>query len=430
MLDVSDNLNWSGLNGYKPRPFFVDLHTRKQRWAVIVAHRRCGKTVACIADLIFSAFLTKKQDARFCYIAPQYNQAKDVAWVYVKRLCGDIEGVSFNESELRADFPNGARVRLYGAENPDRLRGIYLDGCLIDEYADMSPRMWSEVIRPALADRKGWALFIGTPKGRNQFWELYDNATRDPEWYYAMLKASQTGILAQDELNAARKMMTEDQYEQEFECSFQAALIGAYYGREIGLIEKRKQITRVAWEPQLEVHTGWDLGMDDSTAIWFMQAVGNEIRLIDCYDNSGMGLDHYVKVLREKPYTYGNHYLPHDTEVRELGTGKSRKETLMSLGLRPFIVPQQRLEDGINAVRLMLPKCYFDTENTKQGLEALRQYQREWNDKTRTFSQKPLHNWASHYADAFRYLAFSLGRIANYGQTQTQAKVDFNPLDF
>jgi hypothetical protein len=289
------------------------------------------------------------------------------------------------------------------------MRGIYLDGAVLDEPADMDPRVWPEVIRPALADRKGWAVFIGTPKGHNGFYEIREFAKSAPDWMYLELKASETGIIDPDELVAARQLMTEDQYAQEFECSFEAAIMGAYYGKLIAQAEADKRICNVPWEPKIPVHTAWDLGIDDSTAIWFCQQVGQEVRIIDYYENSGVGLDHYAKVLKEKPYVYGNHLLPHDAEVRELGTGRSRVETLASLGVRATVVPLQAVEDGINAARLLLPRCWFDQGKCgPRGLEALRQYRTEYDEKLKAFKNRPLHDWTSHAADGFRTLAMGL----------------------
>lgn len=393
---------------YAPRPLQKQIHKSLKRYNVLVCHRRFGKTVLSINQIIKSAFECSLPDPRFAYIAPLYNQAKTVAWDYLKRYTANIPDVRINESELRVDLPWGARISLYGADNPDRLRGLYFDGVVLDEYADMSPRMWSEVLRPALSDRKGWVIFIGTPKGRNQFYDIYNSATKDPDWYAALFKASETKIVDHDELVAAAKDMTPEQYDQEFECSFQAALIGAYYGRELANLDKEKQIGNVPYEPGLPVYTAWDLGMHDSTAIWFAQIVQREVRLIDYYENSGMGLDHYAKVLDRKPYTYADHYLPHDAKVRELSSGRSRVETLESLGIKPFVVPVEGIEEGINAVRLLLPRCWFDVNKTEKGLEALRQYQREWDDKRRCFIARPRHDWTSHAADAFRYLALAL----------------------
>lgn len=394
---------------YEPRDEFLPFHNRKQRWAIGVCHRRAGKTVACINDLVKGALTCPLPDPRFAYLAPYYAQAKDVAWTYLKHYASPVPGVTFNESELRADFPNGGRVRLYGADNYDRMRGIYLDGIVPDEYADMDPRVWPEVIRPALSDRKGWAAFIGTPKGRNGFCKMYEDALKDPDWFVLSLKASQTNLVDAAELADARKTMSEDQYQQEYECSFDAAVVGAYYAKQMTRAAESKRITNVPWEPSVEVYTAWDLGIGDSTAIWFCQMIGHEARIIDFYEASGAGLDHYAKVLREKPYTYAEHILPHDVRVKELGTGKSRLEVLDTLGIHNVrIAPQVRVEDGINAARLFIEKCWFDQTRCATGIEALRQYRAEYDEKQKTLKLRPLHDWSSHASDAFRYLALSV----------------------
>lgn len=397
---------------YSPREIFVPFHSRfaeNRRFAVIVAHRRAGKTVACVNDLILHAARSTLKNPRFAYIAPFYSQAKDVAWQYLREYAGAIPGASFHEQELRCDLPNGARVRLYGADHYDRLRGLYFDGVVLDEYADMDPRAWSEVIRPALSDRHGWAVFIGTPKGRNAFAELYEKHKSDPQWFSALLRASETGIIDDQELRATRGEMTEDQYEQEYECSFDAAVYGAYYARLLNDAAKERRIGRVPHDPSLPVYTAWDLGIGDTTAIWFAQFNGREIWLIDYYENHGEALAHYSKVLkRNETYQYADHFLPHDAEARELGTGRTRVETLASLGIKPIkIAPRLAVEDGINAARLLLPMMWIDEEKCARGLDALRNYRAEYDGKRQTLKVRPLHDWSSHGADAFRMLAVS-----------------------
>lgn len=394
---------------YSPRDCFLPFHQRTQRWAVMVAHRRCGKTVACVNELLKAALDTDKQDARFAYIAPQWNQAKDVAWLYVRRFAGVVPGVEFNESELRCDLPNGARIRLYGADNPDRLRGLYLDGVILDEYADMRPQVWGEVIRPLLTDRQGWAVWIGTPKGRNSFHDIWAQAEGDPDWFRVMLKASETGLIDHEELRMAARQMTDEQYQQEFECSFEAAILGAYYAKELAVADAEGRICPVPVEKSHQVHVAWDLGIGDSTALVFAQLVGREWRIVDYYEASGVGLDHYAGVLSSKGYNYGSHILPHDAAAKELGTGKSRVEVLESLGVRNIrVLKADRIEDGINAVRMTLGKCWFDAKRCKQLLEALRHYRTEYDERKRIFKANPLHDWSSHAADAFRYLCAGL----------------------
>ncbi len=394
---------------YAPRLAFLPFHDRPTRWACIVAHRRAGKTVAAINDLIKGAFTCTQPDGRFAYIAPYYTQAKDVAWGYLKRFSAPFPGVKTNESELWVEIPSAAgsaRVRLYGADNYDRMRGIYLDGVVLDEFADQDPRAWSEVIRPALADRKGWATFIGTPKGKNAFWEVYERAVESEDWFDLRLRASETGIVSQDELDALRDEMSEDEYAREMETSFDAAIEGAYYARLLTEAELAtpKRIGLVPHDPMLEVHAAWDLGIGDSTAIWLAQFVGREIRLIDYIENSGVALSWYAQQLRERhTYTYAPLILPHDAQARELGTGKSRVEMLEEMKFKTRIAPRVSPEDGIEVVRRMLPRTWIDAAKCDVGLRAIKDY-REKVDPKRRVSLGPLHDWTSHAADALRYL--------------------------
>jgi len=394
---------------YAPRRAFLGFHNRPQRWACIVAHRRAGKTVAAINDLAKGAATCPLPDGRFAYIAPYYAQAKDVAWAYLKRYTAPFPGVKTNEGELWVEIPSAggsARIRLYGADNYDRMRGIYLDGVVLDEFADQDPRAWSEVIRPALSDRKGWGTFIGTPKGKNAFWEIYERAVASPDWFDLRLRASETGIVAPDELQALREEMSEDEYAREMETSFEAAIEGAYYARLLSEAEigPPKRIGVVPHDPMLEVHAAWDLGIGDSTAIWLAQFVGKEIRLIDYIENNGVALSWYGQALRERHhYTYAPLILPHDAQARELGTGKSRVEMLEEMKFKTRIAPRIGPEDGIEVVRRMLPRTWIDAAKCDVGLRAIRDY-REKVDPKRRVSLGPLHDWTSHAADALRYL--------------------------
>lgn len=393
------------------RKQFEGLLTTDKRWSVVVAHRRAGKTVACIQKLIAAVHQAKGTRPRFAYIAPFLKQAKTVAWDYLKTAARQIPGAGIHESELRVDFGNGGQIRLYGADNPDALRGIYLDGVVLDEAADMSPRIFPEILRPALSDRKGWCTWIGTPKGQNEFFDLWERARADEAWFTLMLKASSTGLVDEMELADARRMMTPEQYQQEYECSFQAAIVGAYYGREMEAAEADGRIVPRLYDKALEVHTAWDLGASDDTVIWFYQQSGMDIRCVDYYAANGWGLDHYAKVLAERGYRYGRHHLPHDVEMRLLTGGevaRTRKQTLEGLGVPVTVVPKWSVEDGINAVRRILPRVWFDKDKCADGIKALRQYRRDWDDVRKVFYERPLHDWASHPADAMRYLAISV----------------------
>jgi phage terminase large subunit len=346
-------------------------------------------------------------------MSPFLAQAKEVAWEYLKRFAEPLI-VNASEAELWIEVIGGARIRIHGADNPNRLRGTYLDGVVLDEYADMRPSVWGEVIRPMLADRQGWATFIGTPKGRNEFFRLWQRAERDPSWLSMMLKASATGLLSPDELAQARHDMTAEQYAQEFECSFEAAVVGAYFASDLADAERGGRIADVPYDEAIPVHTGWDLGIGDSTAIWFFQVVGDEVHYIDHYEAHGQKLDHYLGVLSSKPYHYGIDFLPHDARARELISGRSRVEHLANSARAVRVLPQTKIEDGINAARLILPRAWFDRVRCADGLEALRQYRSEFDERTRTFRDRPRHDWASHSADAFKataigYRAMTMG---------------------
>lgn len=397
--------------GYVARPHFIPFHKRTQRFSCIVAHRRAGKTVACINDLQDGALRCRRERPRFAYISPYRSQSKTVAWDYLRAAMLPLRalGASANESELRIDYHNGGQVRLYGADNPDALRGIYLDGVVLDEPADMDPRVWSTVISPALADRNGWAVFIGTPKGRNHFYEIYQRSLKEAGWYSLMLKASSSGILPPEELELQRSEKSDEEYRQEFECDFEAAVKGAYYAKAMAQAEQDKRITGVGYEGTAQIWTSWDLGISDQTAIWFAQIVGREIHLIDYYEASGVDLGHYVSVLQSKPYTYAGHIVPHDAQAKELGTGKSRLEVLESLGLKGLrVCPPHRVEDGINAVRVTLPKCWFDAVKCERGIDCLKLYRSDYDEKLQVLKPRPLHDYTSHAADSFRYMCMSL----------------------
>ena len=391
---------------YKAREVFKDFHKRQERWAVLICHRRAGKTVATIADAIRRAILENKPDGRYAYIAPYYAQAKNIAWDYLLRYAQPAI-TKANQSELWIELVNGARIRLFGADNPDALRGLYLDGVCLDEYADMKPRLWGEIVRPLLADRKGWATFIGTPKGHNAFWDIYQEANRSPNWYVKTLRADESDLLDPDELADAIRYMTPDQYEQEFLCSFEAAILGAYYGQEMRVLTDSNRITEVEYDPMFPVHTAWDLGYSDDTAIWWYQVVHGEIRVLEYHSSNGQPIHYYTGLIQSKDYEYGYHHLPHDARAKTLASGgKSIIEQISTkIDIKSLkIVPNLSLQDGIQASRLALMRAWFD-HKCEEGIECLRQYQREYDEDKKVFRDKPRHDWTSHGADAFRMLA-------------------------
>lgn len=394
---------------YIPRSPFVAFHARRNRWACLVVHRRGGKTVACINDLIAQAVYSKLPNSRYAYIAPYYSQAKSLAWDYLKRYSAILSPI-INESELMIEFPfNGARIRLFGADNDQALRGMYLDGVVLDEYADMRPRVWGEVLRPMLADRRGWAVFIGTPKGHNDFYDIHERAKLDKSWFSLLLKASKSGLLAQAELDDAKKTMTENQYRQEFECDFEAAIPGAVYGGQMALAEDTGRITEISYDTDLGVYTSWDIGFDDSTAIWFWQIAFGEIRIIDYYENNNESIAHYCEIIQSKPYKYTKdriaHYVPHDAAHKLFAAGgRSIVEQAWGLGVKMLSMPATSQQNSIEATRKTLERCWFDRAKCIKGIEALKQYQFEWDDDRKMLKSKPRHDWSSHAADAFELM--------------------------
>ena len=395
---------------YAPREAFKAFHQRKQRWACLVAHRRAGKTVSAINDLIRAAVMCKSRNPLFGYIAPYRSQAKSVAWGYLKQYAAPISQQA-NEQELEITLVNGAKIRLFGADNADAMRGLGFDGVLLDEFGDFKPSVWGSIIRPALSDKQGWAVFMGTPKGKNQFWDVYQTSRMNPEeWFSLRLKASDSGILPQSEIEAVKAQISEDQFMQEYETNFEAAIIGAFYGVEMRMAADDGRITEVKYDPSLSTYTAWDLGYRDDTAIWWYQVVKGEIHIIDYHSVSGASIPEIAKVVLKKPYHYLKHYLPHDARAKTLAAqGKSIIEQLGEfLGLSNLaIVPDLSVQDGIQAVRMTLPRCYFDEEKCLEGIEALRQYQREWDEDKKSFRSSPKHDWTSHGSDAMRMLAIA-----------------------
>lgn len=399
--------------GYLPREHQELLHRSLKRFNVIVCHRRFGKTVFSINEMVDQGLRNPKRKPQYAYISPTYGQSKRIAWEMLKDYTKDIPGATSNEQDLRVDIPrphmdDHIRIMLLGAENPGTIRGIYLDGVVLDEFAEMHPDVWTQVVRPALSDRKGWAIFVGTPRGYNHFYDVWKSSEKDQQnWFRAMFKASETKILPQDELEAAKITMSEEEYEQEYECSFGAALIGSYYGKQITKAENDKRLLPlIQYDRAVPVATYWDLGIGDTTAIWCVQQVGKEYHIINHVENSGVGLDWYVKKLKEFDYIYSEHVLPHDAAARDLGSGKTRVETLQGYGLgRIKVLERHDVDDGIHAVRMIFDFCWFDEVKCKRGLDALRAYEKKWDAKNKIMSAKPLHNWASHSADAFRTFA-------------------------
>lgn len=396
---------------YAPRPWALPFHASTKRWMVLVIHRRAGKTTAALNFLQVSAL--RKPSTRYAFIAPTYKQAKNVAWDLLKRYARVVTHVETSESTLTVLYPNGSKITLFGADDPDSLRGMGFSGVVFDEYSQQPSNIFSEIIRPALADQIGYAVWIGTPKGRNEFWRLYEKHKSDDEWLVMKLAVNNTSVIKPEELESARKNMSEDEYEQEWNCSFDAAIKGAYYALELSLLHAEKRIRQVPYDPAIPVHTVWDLGIADATAIGFYQRIGAELRKIDYLEFIGKSLTEIIAIVKNKSYVYGKHFAPHDIEVREYSTGKSRFEIAKNLGIRFEIVPKLSIADGINAGRTVFQRLWVDEIRCAPWLDAIAQYKKKWNDSAGAFEDEPNHDWTSHAADEFRYAAIVESKMTN-----------------
>ena len=355
-------------------------------------------------------YRVKLANPRVAYIAPQRNQAKSVAWEYCKQMSRTLPAVEINESELRIDFAaqqGRARLQLWGADSIDTLRGNYFDAVVLDEAAQMQANLWPQVIRPALSERAGTGTFIGTPQGHGAFYNRYITAQADPDWYTAMFKASETGYISDEELEGIQRDLTAAEYAQEFECSFEAAIKGAYYGVQMSEVVDQDRVRNVPHDPSLPTFTAWDLGYNDSTIIVYAQQIAGEIRIIDCDQYNFTALDKIIRDVKAKPYMYADHIAPPDIKVHELSTGRTRLEVAQDLGVNFTVLGRQDVDDGISAVQRMLPRCYFDRDKTWDLTEALKQYRTEYDNVKQVFKTKPLHDHNSDFADAMRYLAVS-----------------------
>jgi phage terminase large subunit len=409
---------------YSPRKHFIPVHKSRKRWRHIVAHRRCGKSVFEVNELGALALTNPRQDPppRYAYVGPSFTQAKDLVWGYCKHFFAPIPGVSFSESELAVTFPNRARLQLYGgASSYERMRGLYFDGIAMDEYAMLHPDAFNSVVRPALSDYRGRAIISGTSNGSDHFYEMRRIAEANPEdWDWFDLKVTETDALHPDEVAQMRREMSASAFAREMLNSFEAAVEGAYYETELNDMQVEGRICPCPYDPLYPVMTWWDLGMRDTMSVWFVQRAGRELRIIDYMENVGKGLDWYVKELNAKPYNFSTHILPHDVKVREL-IGGSRYNYLIEQRIHGqlmdvTIAPNHRVDDGIQCVRTTLPICIFSTNKAVQkGLAAMRAYQTQHNAKLKTNAPKPLHNWASHAADAFRTGCMGLPAVVGWG---------------
>lgn len=394
---------------YTPRGAFVPFHNRKQRWATLNTHRRAGKTVSVVNDLIYGALECRKYKPQLAYVGPTYSQAKRVAWSYLKDYAEPYLGKPPQEAELKVTLKNDATIYVLGADNADSLRGMYLDGGAGDEYALFKPSVFPQVIRPALSDRNGWWIFTSTPRGKNLFYDVVQLAKNNPEeWFNLHLPADTSGIIPPRELEALRRDMDPEEFAQEYLCSFDSALKGAIYADEANAMFLEGRLRTNLYDPALPVHCVFDLGFTDATVcIWFQIGHDGYIRIVACEATTGKDIFHHLDRLTGFDHL-GEVFLPHDARAKNLQTGKSIVEQFLEHNLRPRIIPNHKVRDGIAAVRRMFPRILLDSEKTGDLLEAIKAYRREWDDKKLMFSDTPLHDWASDYCDCLRYMALSL----------------------
>jgi len=422
---------------YQPREAFVPFHNRKARWSTLVCHRRAGKTVALVNDLLIGALECRLPNPQLAYIAPNYQQAKRIAWEYLKHYSAPLIAQT-HESELRVTLKNSAKIYLLGAEKADSLRGMYLDGAVMDEYASIRPATYTQVIRPALSDRNGWAVFSGTPMGKNHFYDAFRFSRENAEWFTMLLKASESNIIDPVELDALKRQMDPADYAQEFECSFDAALKGAIYGQDMELAEREGRIADFDLDPNLPLDVICDLGYTDDTVLTFFQLHRDGPVIHEVYSNNEMEWDSYLDEMDIRDVR--TIYLPHDAKAKNLQTGRSIVEQTIKRGYRPNIVPDHKLRDGIAATRKILPFMRWNKSLTSGAVEAMKSYRREWDDKLGCYRDRPVHDWSSHVADCIRYLGVifqnlpvsksrlilpeSITREANYGFSLDQLFTD------
>lgn len=411
---------------YSPRNWAKIFHNSTKRWLVLVLHRRAGKTTAILNHLQRDAVRTAK--SQYAFIAPTYKQAKRIAWEILKDISRDIPGCEPNEAELTLKYPNGSKIFLAGSENVDALRGIPLWGGGQDESSQQPSNLFTEVISKCLADHLGYWIWSGTPRGKNQFYRTYQVALQNPNEYTVVFKtidnslSEEVGLTIQnlgkaledDKRLVALGEMTQEEFDQEWYCSFEASIKGAYYSKQISEARKAGRIKLVPYDPVLLVHTVWDLGVGKNLAIGFYQKIGREVHMIDYWQGDEKdGIPQAVKSIREKPFIYGKHFAPHDVRAVEQGTGKTKLETASKLGIDFDVVRDIGVDNGINAGRLMFSRLWINESTCSYWLDAISQYRQEWDEKRGMFIEKPYHDWTSHPADIHRYASIVEDQMSN-----------------
>lgn len=407
------------------REWQKDYISNKKRFNVLVVHRRWWKTVWAILDWILT---TIKEQWDYWYIAPTYKQAKKIAWRMIQKYWNQIWDFKYNSSELVVTYNNWSTLSLFGAENPDSLRWLDLKGVIFDEYAQQPSWIYWEIIFPMINANRWWVTWIWTPKGKNSFYKLYERAKKDERFYTVLLKYTDTKLLDEQQIADARLEMTEEEFEQEYNCSFEAFMRWAVYWKELSIAQKEWRVKKWIYNPNVLVDTFWDLWISDAMTILFTQTVWQEIRIIDAYKNTWYWLDHYASIVNNREYKYNKHYFPHDIQHRELSTWMSRLDTAVKLlWSNCDIVPMNSIESWINAWRLIFKNVWIE-EELEEFINDLSLYQYEYDEKRWEFTKTPKHDWTSHFADAFRYMATIYEFLIKIPLSQEeQNELVFNP---
>lgn len=415
-------INLKNLRGWQK-----DYIKNKKRFNVLVVHRRGWKTVWAVLDWMLE---TIQEIGDYWYIAPTYRQAKKIAWRMIQKYWNQITWFTYNSSELIVTYSNWSTLSLFGAENPDSLRWLDLKWVIFDEYAQQPSWIYWEIIFPMLNANRWWVTFIWTPKGKNSFHKLYERARKDDRWYTTLLKYTDTKLLDEEQISDARLEMTEEEFEQEYNCSWEAFMRWAVYGKELQLANKEWRVKKDIHTPWVPVDTFWDLWISDAMTILFIQVVWQEVRIIDSYKNTWYWLDHYAWIVLAKDYKYNKHYFPHDIQQRELSSWMSRLDTAVKLfGNNCEVVPLSSIESWINAWRLIFKNVWIE-EWLEDFQNDLSLYQYEYDEKRWEFTKKPKHDWTSHYADTYRYMSITYEHLIRTPINQEkQVELEFNPYN-
>ena len=429
---------------FYPRDYqipIVNAFNKGYKRIIQLWHRRSGKDKL---DVNIVAREMNKKVGAYYYFYPTYAQGRKALWEAIGK-----DGFKYtdhfpkelvektNDTNMQVFYKNGSIFQIIGTDDIDKIVGTNPIGLVFSEYSLQNPKAW-EFMRPILRENGGWAIFNFTPRGKNHAYDLYNMAMNNDSWFVSKLTVDDTDTLTPSDIQEERDAgMLEEMIQQEYYCSFTAAIIGAYYSKEVELAEREGRFTNVPYDPHALVHTVWDLGIADAMAIGFYQIVGQEVHMIDYYEGSNQEFAKYVKIVKDKPYVFGNHFAPHDIKQRELMSGKTRLDTARELGIQFQVVPSISVESGIDHARRMFRKVWADKEKCKDWIRLIPQYTKDYDEKKKMFKDTPLHDWTSHGADQFRYASLVVDKminetpqaIAQYQYDEERENSDFDPFD-